>query len=91
MAQEILEGYAGKGWLGDDGVVRFVYEPNAKVAIEGAKKNVEISDTLVGDEKCSLLVDMRQVVSMDKETRTYFSNEGSMVYCFVNLNIAKLL
>lgn len=63
-------------WMGDDGIARTVVKQQAEIVIEDAMANSVAVNNLNGTEKFVLLVDTRQIKSITKEARDYFSLNG---------------
>jgi hypothetical protein len=70
-------------WMGNDGIARTKVKRDAEVSITDAKKNSEAVNSLPG-ERFPLIVDTRQIKSISKEAREYFSmnNRDSCVTAF---------
>lgn len=63
-------------WMGEDGIVRTKTKPMAIITIKEAMENSVAVNSYFTDKKYPLLVDARQVKSMEKEARSYFSTNG---------------
>ncbi|MBF0352680.1 MAG: hypothetical protein HQM11_16730 [SAR324 cluster bacterium] len=77
MDSEIVRGSQCKGFRGEDGIVRMIYETNAQLVLEDARNNVELVNKLTGNKKRPLLVDARHSKSVDKAARAYLASEGA--------------
>lgn len=67
-------------WQGPDGVLRVSGLPGVSVTLEGAEECISVTHELCGGRKVPVLVDIRQIKSIDREARAYFSGaEASMV------------
>lgn len=59
-------------WIDEDGVIHTEVKPNAEIFIEDAKENSKIVNSL-GEEGTGLLVDSREIKSMTREARQFFT------------------
>lgn len=72
-------------WLGDDGIIRTKVKPQAEVTIEEAKENsIAVNSFSKNNEKFPLLIDSRNIKSITKEARDFFSmnNRESCIVAF---------
>lgn len=76
MENEVIETRTNKIWLEEDGIVRAVNFPNAKITLEDAKENVATVKKLIKGRKCPLLVDISKVLSLDRDARKYYAEAG---------------
>lgn len=60
-------------WMGEDGVARTVVKPGAEIELADAAENSEVVSTLGGPARFALLVDTRNIKSITKEARDFFS------------------
>ncbi|MEO6305652.1 MAG: STAS/SEC14 domain-containing protein [Bacteroidia bacterium] len=63
-------------WMGTDGIARTKTKPLAVVTIKEAIENSIAVTELYKDKKFPLLVDARNIRSMEKEARKHFSTNG---------------
>jgi hypothetical protein len=63
-------------WMGTDGICRTATKAGAEVELQHAKENSLIVTSLYKDKKFPLLVDSRNIRSISKEARKYFSTNG---------------
>lgn len=68
-------------WLGDDGILRKVFLPNAQETLQDALESEEVIRKLSGNQKRPILVDFTALRSMDVEARDYYVSEraGSLL------------
>ena len=62
-------------WLEDDGIVRVKMKPNVQFSLQDAQATIRAISSVCGGKRCPALVDMRGLVSMDREARRYFAGE----------------
>ncbi len=63
-------------WMGEDGIVRTKTKAQAEITIKEAMENSKAVNDFFTGKKFPLLVDARNVKSMAKEARKYFSTNG---------------
>ena len=63
-------------WMGEDGVARTQVKPGAQVVLADARENSAAVNGLEGPLKYPLIVDTREITSITKEARDYFSLRG---------------
>jgi hypothetical protein len=63
-------------WMGDDGICRTKTKPLAVIDIKEALENSITVNGFYKGKKFPLLVDSRNVKSMSREARSYFSTNG---------------
>jgi hypothetical protein len=63
-------------WMGDDGVARTQVKPGAQVVLADARENSKAVNELKGPPKYPLIIDTREITSITKEARDYFSLRG---------------
>ncbi len=67
-----------KVWLGEDGIARNIYFPNAEDTLADAKENLAGILKVNRGKRYPLLVDMRKLKSMTREARVYYAGgEGA--------------
>ena len=64
-------------WLGEDGIVRFVYVPGTDVTLEEAKGYISAYLKLSNGKKRPILVDLKNVKSFGREARRYLSGDDA--------------
>jgi hypothetical protein len=71
-------------WMGNDGIARTKVKPYTDVTLEEAKENSIAVNALSAGESFPLLIDSRQIRSITKEARDFFSmnNRESCVSAF---------
>ncbi|HEX8516211.1 MAG TPA: STAS/SEC14 domain-containing protein [Bacteroidia bacterium] len=81
---EVIELSAYYTWLGSDGIIRTKAKPFADVTLKEAKENSVAVNSLTGGKAAVLLVDSRDIRSISKEARDYFSmnNRESFIVAF---------
>lgn len=62
-------------WLEDDGIVRVKVKPNIQIFLQDAQAAIHAVSNVCGGKRHPALVDMRGLVSMDREARLYFAGE----------------
>jgi hypothetical protein len=75
-SEYVLELRSYHTWMGKDGIARTRVKDGAEIVLEDAKANSVAVCSLVGPEKFALIVDTRQIKSITKEARDYFSLNG---------------
>ena len=60
-------------WMGDDGIARTKVKPQAEVTLKESMENSKTVNSLSGEKKFPLLIDSRNIKSISKEARDYFS------------------
>ncbi len=72
MNNEILSTPSFSGILGQDGIIRLTWIPNAEITLAAAKESVAVVETLSQGKVRPLLFVMRSIKSMDREARAYY-------------------
>ncbi len=72
MKDNYTENEHVKLWI-EDGILFTVYKPNLEITLEVAKKIVHERLQLAQNQTFSVLFDMRELKSADKEARTYLA------------------
>ncbi len=62
-------------WREDDGIVRMKVKPNMQVNLQDVQASVHAVSELCGGKRSPILVDMRGLMSMDREARTFLAGE----------------
>lgn len=65
----------GSIWLDSDGIVHVKFRPHVQVGLEGAREYMRAISVLCGGKVSPVLVNMTEVMSMDREARLYFAGE----------------
>ena len=60
-------------WLGDDGIVRMESHPGAEETLKDAMENIAAGANLMDGKKGVALVDIRNIKSITKNAREYYS------------------
>ncbi len=63
-------------WMGEDGIGRTVVKKNSEVTFADAKENSAAVNSLCQGTKFPLLIDSRDIKSIEKQARDYFSLKG---------------
>lgn len=63
-------------WMGDDGIARTKTKPLAEITLKEAIENSAAVSSLYVDRKFPLLIDARNIKSMEREARSHFSTHG---------------
>jgi hypothetical protein len=81
---EVTELKAYFTWMGKDKIIRTKVKPFADVSIDEARENSIAVNTLAAGGKHPLLIDSRNIRSISKEARDFFSmnNRESSVIAF---------
>ena len=66
-----------KIWLGEDGIARSIYFPNAEETLADAKEYIATVVKISKGKRCPLFVDMRNCKSITREAREYYAGEKS--------------
>jgi len=83
MKNEIFETRTVKIWLGEDGILRMVgIKPNASVTLTEAKENFDACVKASKGKKRPLFVDIRQIKSVDRESRQYTAGEATAKFTY---------
>lgn len=71
-------------WMGEDGIARTTVKPAADVTLEEAKENSMAVNALSNGNTFPLLIDSRNIRSISKEARDFFSmnNRDSCIVAF---------
>ena len=75
MENEVFVTSISKVVLGEDGIGRVIFHPNAVVTLEAAKEHLAACAESSGDKRRPVLVHLRSVKSIDREARLYFAGE----------------
>ncbi len=62
-------------WLGDDGIVRAKVKPHVKITLDDAKICIRAISEVCGGKQTPALVDMTDLVEMEREVRLFFAGE----------------
>ncbi len=62
-------------WREDDGIVRMKVKPNMQVNLQDVQASVRAVSEVCGGKRCPILVDMRGLMSMDREARVFLAGE----------------
>lgn len=62
-----------KLWLGEDGIVRIIHNPNAEVTLEDAQETMAAYLTINQGKRRPLLIDTRTMRSISREARHYYA------------------
>jgi hypothetical protein len=74
-AEEKWQSRTGSVWIDDAlGIMRFDYAPGSVCTLAEAKENVEIQRKLLDGRRMSILIDVRQAKSVDREARMYYAS-----------------
>ena len=60
-------------WMGNDGIARTKVKPFANITFKEARENSEVINAFYAGKKFPLLVDSRDIRSITKEARDFFS------------------
>lgn len=84
---KVIELRAYSTWMGDDGIARTKVKPSSEVTIIDAKENSIAVNSLSNGNNYPLLIDTRDIRSISKEARDFFSmnNRKSNVTAFAIL------
>ena len=63
-------------WMGADGIARTQVKPGSEVVLADALENSKAVNDLAGPSTYPLMIDARQITSITKEARDYFSMRG---------------
>lgn len=63
-------------WMGSDGICRTKIKPNSHVTLKEASENTEAVSSFYKDKRFPLLIDSRDIKSMDREARNQFSTNN---------------
>lgn len=74
--QEVFETKTGKIWQMDNDTLIFETMPGANILLEDSIEHIEIASKITKSKKWVMLVDMREVNSVTKEARTYYSDQN---------------
>ena len=68
-------------YLGDDGIMRLITKPMTHSVLETSMEEVEAMMSLANGKRVPLFSDIRNMLSVSPETRTY-TNSPEVVKCF---------
>jgi hypothetical protein len=63
-------------WKGPDGIVRTKVKPGYDITIRDAQENSVAVNSFASDKKFPLMIDSRDIHSMTREAREFFSTRG---------------
>jgi hypothetical protein len=63
-------------WMGEDGIARTKVKPDIRINLKHALENTIIVTSFYVDKKFPILIDSRDIKSMDREARQHFSTRG---------------
>lgn len=63
-------------WMGKDGIARTVVKKDTEIVLADAQENSKAINQLIGPEKFTLIVDAREIKSISREAREFFSLRG---------------
>ena len=63
-------------WMGDDGIARTKVKPKFNVTIVHAMENSKAVNSLKQDKKFPLMIDARDINSITRDARDFFSTRG---------------
>ncbi len=68
-------------WLGEDGIIRKIFLPNAQETLADALESEEVIRKISGGKKLPILVDFTALRGMDPDARDYYISEraGSLL------------
>lgn len=75
MKSKIIETKIAKVWMSGNNICYAELLPGIEIEINGAKENVSALKNVCGDKKTPIIIDSRNIKSMDRESRIYFSSE----------------
>jgi hypothetical protein len=62
-------------WLEDDGIVRVRVKPHIQIDLQDAKAAVSAISSVSGGKTRPVLVNMTELMAMDRDARLYFASE----------------
>lgn len=74
--EKVLELRTYHTWMGLDSIARTRVKEGAEIVLEDARANSGAVNSLHGPEKFTLIVDTRNIKSISKDARDYFSMNG---------------
>lgn len=63
--------------LGDDGIIRAKLKPQIQFGLEDAREAMRLVSELGQGKPRPILVDMTEIMAMDREARVYFASEDT--------------
>lgn len=75
MENEVVLTKISKIRFGKDGIGRVIFLPNVAITQEGVKEHLAACAKLSKGKKCPVLGDLRNVKSVNRQTRKYFASE----------------
>lgn len=86
--QEILETIKSRLWLGEDGIVRIIWIPDAEVTLADAQETMAAYLRVGKGKRRPLLVDTKTMKSFAREARKLYAGEGAAkVACAVAIMV----
>ena len=76
MKSKVIEGSKCRLWLQNE-ILYVVYYSHVDITLEDAKITVAKQQDILNGKKLPLFVDISQILSIEKNARTYFSTIGS--------------
>ena len=76
MGNEVIETRISRKWLDEDGILRIIMLPKVAVTLPDVKADMATYEQATGGKKCPVLVDIRDLKSMDREARAFGSANG---------------
>ena len=94
--EEILGGAKSKLWLGEDGIVRIIWIPDAEVTLADAQETMAAYLRVGKGKRRPLLVDTKTMKSLAREARHYYASEeaarvASAVAVIVGTPVSRVL
>jgi hypothetical protein len=82
--RKVLELTAYWTWMGEDGIARTKVKPMAEVTLKEAQENSKAVNSFYKGKKYPLLIDSRNIKSITKEARDFFSiqNRDTSIMAF---------
>jgi len=78
MENEIIETSTAKVSLREDGIFHLIYSPKAEVKLDDAREIIAAQYKVLKGKKSPVLVDIREMKSIDREARQYFKSEETV-------------
>jgi hypothetical protein len=93
---EIVETIKNRLWLGEDGIVRIIWVPNAEVSLEDAQETMAAYMRISNGKKRPLLVDTKNMKAFSREARKFYAGEeaakvASAVAIIVGTPVSRVL
>ena len=75
MENESIVTRVSRIWLGEDGIIRVIHFPGAKLTLENAKDSMAAYQKLNKGKRRPIFIDIKTLKDFSREARQYFAGE----------------